>query len=350
MAENRQYVFRTDTFDVERKRFTPEGFLEISGTAALRGPLQYGERTEFVTDDALQDTENLRAAVVVLEHPDTPDRKVTPKNFREFARGSTIEARYDTATGRQFVRLRVTDQEAIDSIMAREAIQLSPGYEVEIDPTPGVDEDTGTRFDARQVKRVVNHIALTSAGRAGPKASLRVDSQNEDEMPDVKEGAEKPEKSAELEAEKAKNEALQARIDALEEKLAEKQEEDEEQSRQDSFLSMYQRHKEACAVAERFGVEVDADADTTAAVQRKVVQKALGDRYDSEKADEHIAVQFEILAAQAPEKPEKKEKARHDSVVNAFVPSKTEEASPQRADSQESPEEAWRRNFSRKRS
>jgi hypothetical protein len=52
--------------------------------------------------------------------------------------------------------------------------QLSPGYDVRLDETPGITPD-GKRYDAIQRDIVYEHIAIVTAGRQGPDVSLRFD-------------------------------------------------------------------------------------------------------------------------------------------------------------------------------
>lgn len=106
---------------------------------------------------------------VTLDHPSEP---VTAANARQYAVGQLDgEPRRD---GNHVVAtVIVNDAAAIAAIKSGKS-QLSNGYEVELDETPGVTPD-GERFDATQKMIRGNHVAIVDAARAGKSASLRVD-------------------------------------------------------------------------------------------------------------------------------------------------------------------------------
>jgi hypothetical protein len=70
--------------------------------------------------------------------------------------------------------LYLDDVTTIQSVKTRKKRDVSVGYNVEIDPTPGV-APSGERYDVRQTKIIPNHVAITTAGRAGT-AQIRLDS------------------------------------------------------------------------------------------------------------------------------------------------------------------------------
>jgi hypothetical protein len=107
---------------------------------------------------------------VTLEHP---PEMLTAENTREYAVGFTgTEVVYDQGFVRVVVTL--TDQEAIDAVLRGDAVEVSAGYEVDIDPTPGVTPD-GQQYDAIQRNIRCNHLAVTRRGRAGPEVRLHLD-------------------------------------------------------------------------------------------------------------------------------------------------------------------------------
>ncbi len=73
----------------------------------------------------------------------------------------------------------VMRRDAIAKVETGELKELSCGYEVELDPTPG--EWNGERYDAIQRQIRGNHVALLpeGAGRAGPDARLRTDAKDD---------------------------------------------------------------------------------------------------------------------------------------------------------------------------
>jgi len=73
------------------------------------------------------------------------------------------------------VALLVTDKNAIESIQRGDAQEVSSGYRVDFDPTPGVSP-TGESYDGVQRNIRVNHIAIVPKGRAGRDVRLILDS------------------------------------------------------------------------------------------------------------------------------------------------------------------------------
>jgi hypothetical protein len=114
---------------------------------------------------------SLEHAPVTIGHPPA---HVSPSNVRALEVGIASDARRDG----KFVSatLSVRDAAAIAKVERGELCELSLGYQLQIDPTPG--EFEGERYDQRQVDLRVNHIALLppGGGRAGRDVCLRFDS------------------------------------------------------------------------------------------------------------------------------------------------------------------------------
>ena len=72
------------------------------------------------------------------------------------------------------VALTVTDQDSIDKIKRGDARQVSAGYKVDYDPTPGATPE-GEEYSGVQRNIRVNHIAVVPIGRAGPEVKLLMD-------------------------------------------------------------------------------------------------------------------------------------------------------------------------------
>jgi len=70
--------------------------------------------------------------------------------------------------------MTITDQDSINRIMRGDAKEVSAGYKVEYDPTPGVTED-GENYDGIQRSISGNHVAVVRRGRAGPQVKLHLD-------------------------------------------------------------------------------------------------------------------------------------------------------------------------------
>lgn len=157
---------------------TPEGYLRIPATFARTGlqryrrhdgseAVEYRPEAEVSKQDSLLSLANLP---VTLEHP---PELLTPDTVREHQRGHTgshVEYRTPFATG--FVTL--TDREAIEVVKRGDAREVSVGYRVKFDATPGVTPD-GQRYDGVQREISGNHVAIVRRGRAGPEVRLHMD-------------------------------------------------------------------------------------------------------------------------------------------------------------------------------
>jgi hypothetical protein len=72
------------------------------------------------------------------------------------------------------VALVLTDKDAIDRVKRKDATEVSAGYSVDYDPTPGITPE-GESYDGVQRNIRVNHIAIVPRGRAGPEVRLLMD-------------------------------------------------------------------------------------------------------------------------------------------------------------------------------
>jgi uncharacterized protein len=173
-------AFRCDRAEISPDwEETPEGYLRIKATFARTGlqryrrqdgteAIEYRPEEEVAKQDALLSLANLP---VTLEHP---PELLTPETCREYQRGHTgsmVEYRSPFAVG--FVT--VTDREAIDAVKRGDAREVSVGYRVKFDATPGTTPD-GQRYDGVQREISGNHVAIVRKGRAGPDVRLHMDS------------------------------------------------------------------------------------------------------------------------------------------------------------------------------
>jgi hypothetical protein len=157
-----------------------DGALLAEGIAAREGVLVYrkadgGERRELVTIDALNDTvETIARAPLTLLHPE--QGFVNADSAKDLVIGDVdgyAMVEKDAQGGFARVKVAVRRKDALDAIAAG-THELSPGYAVTLDETPGEHPVYG-RYDARQISREVNHLALVPKGR-GDRVVLRVDS------------------------------------------------------------------------------------------------------------------------------------------------------------------------------
>lgn len=167
------------------------GFLRVPGSAARTGILVYKnadgtERRELVLPEELFSEESLKSlsgAPVTHLHP---QESITPENYSLYAQGS-IHGQPRRDGDQLVVELSINGKDAIDAVRGGKH-ELSLGYAVELDETPG--EWQGQRYDAVQRNRVYNHIAIVPRGRAGRECRINFDAFYEDEevqtMPQVK--------------------------------------------------------------------------------------------------------------------------------------------------------------------
>jgi hypothetical protein len=173
-------AIRYDRAQIEPKwEETPEGFLRIRATFARSGVqryrradgqevVEYRPEEEVARKDALLSLANLP---VTFEHP--PDL-LTPETAKDHQRGFTgSQVEYHSPFAYGIVTL--TDRDVIDAVKRGDAREVSVGYRVEFDPTPGVTPD-GHRYDGIQRQISGNHLAVTKEARGGREIRLHMDS------------------------------------------------------------------------------------------------------------------------------------------------------------------------------
>ena len=172
-------AIRFDFLRIDGKpRITQQGFLRVDGNLTRTGVLTYKradgsevrelrEPTEVFKNDSL---EGLKRAPLTDMHTGM----ITPDNVGDLQVGFVEE---NVAKNGGFVSgtLTVQRRDMIDKIQAGQRTELSPGYTVDIDPTPG--EYNGERYDAIQRNIVYNHVAIgpDGWGRSGGSVALRMD-------------------------------------------------------------------------------------------------------------------------------------------------------------------------------
>lgn len=160
----------------------PDGSILAEGWAARAGILEYRRtdgsiRRELVTEDTLRNgLATLGRVAVTNTHP-RDDRgdpiQITPENVGRYGVGDVDGDVSIEEGGFVRVRIAVRRRDALDALDAGRA-ELSPGYAVALDETPGVHPVYG-RYDAVQVARLYNHLAIVDRARGGAEVRLRVD-------------------------------------------------------------------------------------------------------------------------------------------------------------------------------
>ena len=172
---------RYDFSPIEKYEVTPEGYLRAWASIARTGiqlytdadgsvRREYRPETEVASPDSLA---SFAGKAITSEHPPV---LLDAENTKDYQVGfSGTEVVYDNG----FVKavMTITDKETIDRIMRGDAREVSAGYRVNYDPTPGVT-DSGEHYDGIQKEILGNHIAVVRRGRAGPQVKLHLDRQD----------------------------------------------------------------------------------------------------------------------------------------------------------------------------
>ena len=172
-------VSRYDYGQVTKSEKTDEGYLKVWCKAARVGTQLYtrgdgSQVREYRPEDEVSDPDSLASfgmKAVTLNHPKVLLDSKTTKLHQVGHAGSHVRF----SDGFVEVALVITDEDAISSIERGDTQEVSAGYRVDYDPTPGVTPE-GESYDGIQRNIKVNHIALVSRGRAGRNARLLLDS------------------------------------------------------------------------------------------------------------------------------------------------------------------------------
>lgn len=165
---------------------TSQGFLRVPAHLTRVGVLEYRQPdgsviNEFRPPEEVFHTDSLdsfEGAPLTDMHP---EGEVNPDNVRTLQRG--FVAGIPSPSGR-FVNASIIVQDAalIEKFESKKRQDLSPGYSVRIENSPGVFE--GQRYDRIQRDIRYNHIAALppGTGRSGPEVAVRMDSRFDQEL------------------------------------------------------------------------------------------------------------------------------------------------------------------------
>jgi hypothetical protein len=186
-------AYRYDFNPITGFEETDDGFLRVWCKAARTGIQTYtradgSKRREYRPPSEVANPESLATfgmAPVTWHHPPT---EVNSKNVGQYGKGhSGTHVKF--VDGFVEVALNVTHSDAVDGVKRRDATQVSAGYRVDYDPTPGVvpdgEPDAGQPYDGVQRNIRVNHIAIVPRGRAGPEVRLLLDSIDSEDAIDI---------------------------------------------------------------------------------------------------------------------------------------------------------------------
>lgn len=169
----------TDRVTLGDVKVTADGYLEGFARTARTGVQVYrgyeAGRPDLDTVSVFRDEaevfshrslDTFSKIPITVDHPAEP---VTSKNWRKHAVGVTGD---DVLRDGEHLKigLKIKDQAAIDAVQAGKR-ELSVGYSTELVWQDGVAPD-GTPYQAKQTLITANHIAIVTAGRAGPQCRI----------------------------------------------------------------------------------------------------------------------------------------------------------------------------------
>ncbi len=154
---------------VIRAEKTDDGYLIDTPVVGRVGIQEYRRpdgsiRRELRTPDDVFDADSLASFAGKPITDDHPAERVTAANAKKLMIG-TMTGTGVQEDGTVKAPIVIYDADAIDKIERGGKRELSLGYRVELDETPG--EWDGCPYDAVQRKIRINHLALVRTGRAG---------------------------------------------------------------------------------------------------------------------------------------------------------------------------------------
>ena len=171
-------VNRYDFAPITGSETTEEGYLRVWCRAARTGTQLYrradgSQVREYRPPEEVSHPESLSTFGMKPATWGHPPVLLDAANTKQYQVGySGSQVRYND--GFVEVALVVTDQDAIEKIQRKDATEVSAGYKVDFDPTPGITPE-GEEYAGVQRNIRVNHIAIVPRGRAGPEVRLLLD-------------------------------------------------------------------------------------------------------------------------------------------------------------------------------
>ena len=171
-------VSRYDFAPITGSETTDEGYLRVWCRAARTGTQLYrradgSQVREYRPPEEVSNPDSLTTFGMKPATWGHPPVLLDAANTKQYQVGySGSQVRYND--GFVEVALVVTDQDAIEKIKRKDATEVSAGYKVDFDPTPGLTPE-GEEYAGVQRNIRVNHIAIVPRGRAGPEVRLLMD-------------------------------------------------------------------------------------------------------------------------------------------------------------------------------
>lgn len=173
--------YDTGALRIDALQRTPQGGLRVPAALTRSGCAPYsdgkGSWVEYRPADEVARAESLATLQSAPVTDDHPPEDVTTENWASLSKG-LVEGlpSYDAETGLVLASVLVQDAKEVELVAAGERVEISCGYQCDVDLTPGVAPD-GTPYDRVQRNIRYNHVALGPRGwgRMGPRVRLRID-------------------------------------------------------------------------------------------------------------------------------------------------------------------------------
>lgn len=164
---------------------TDEGYIRANAIVTRTGIFNYMNsdgsiRRELRHPEDIWEAESISSMELIPVtngHPN--ERMITAENYKRLAvgfTGETIKKNGEFVTA----NMVITDHEAVNAVKNHNRRELSLGYLVDIDETPGIYLDQ--EYDARQRNVRYNHLAIVDKARAGPEARIALDADDAQEI------------------------------------------------------------------------------------------------------------------------------------------------------------------------
>lgn len=344
-------VFRTDTVRLDKFERTGNGGVAIPAVLTRAGVFKYRTDTgreilELRPPEEVHSPESVASLGDVPVTIGHPPGGVSPANWAAESVGHVRgQLRKDEATNGVAATLIVSRQDAQARIARedadREALRdISPGYHVDIDQTPGTHPVFG-RYDQVQRNIRYNHIALIGRGqgRQGESVGLRLDATGneirepaEEKKPKMKITLRLDGKDVEVEAGSAEHLNAQARIDATRDAQIASltSDRDKEKARADKADAELATFRADAAKAARATLEASAKTvlgaeatfkadETDRQIKERVILKLDANAPLAGKPDPYVDARFDLACEAVKVKPAAEGSDRQDAITTGLT-------------------------------
>lgn len=183
---DKKVLFKIDKSVKDGFKITPHGFMYADAFVTRAGIFEYymiDENGNSVIIKELrpenevfapESMDSLKLIPLTWQHPSV---MITTENVKQYQTGTTGE---NINKEDEYVacKLMITDQNLISEILrkaeAGESVELSCGYDCDIEVIKGIDEKYG-EYDAIQHNIRYNHVSIVDYGRAGREVKIKFD-------------------------------------------------------------------------------------------------------------------------------------------------------------------------------